>query len=163
MQADEIFSAVHARGLEHRGVVELALDKRVHERLARRLRAGPEIPQRDRQRLHEHIVEICIGGVEDGDVDGEILNAAAQHLEHRLAQLVERGGVVEPHGDALAAPLRQKRLKKRRQHLRGVVPSADAIFVVSDADEARIFERVEMPERHVSRVRSSRIFGSLMM
>ena len=81
----------------------------------------------------------------------EILHAATEHLQHRLTQLVQRGRIVEPHRDPLTAPLRQKRVQERGQHFRRVVPAADAVFVVADANEARIFERLEPAERNVGR------------
>ncbi len=43
----------------------------------------------------------------------------------------------------------RKVFEERRQHLGRIMPAAHAVFVVTDADEPGIFERLEPAERNV--------------
>ena len=53
-------------------------------------------------------VERLRAAVEHGHVEGQLLDAAADHLEQRLRDLVDRSRVVQEHGDPF--PLRRLRI-----------------------------------------------------
>ena len=58
---------------------------------------------------------------------------------------------MQQDGDFLRGVPMQQRLDEGTENLRGVVTAGDAVFVVRDANEPRIFERLDLTERHVRR------------
>src|SRR5207237_8851277 len=105
-----------------------------------------------RESIGEPTVDWFDSAVEHRDVERQILYASTHHFQQGLADLAPRLTGVQPDGNPLTARAVKERLKKRCQDFRRGVATRNAVLVIADADQPRVFERVQPSQRDIRRL-----------